>query len=374
MQVTEKKITKISQSRHTIPKLRQIVTVGFDQKEFAQLKKFKNGSIGFEFIVIDNSFSTYQWLLANVDKAKNHPAAILLNLQYLINDDFRLIDQINSNEKLKFIPLIAINSNGVNITAQKLIKNGIDDVYSFHSDWYQMIKRIEFLNKFKEDIIQSTEVKIKNTTYKVPTGKRLFDITFASLALLAISPFLILIALAIKLTSKGPIFYYSKRAGTAYHVFDFIKFRSMRVDADSVLKDLAHLNQYDGEDDENEGPNFFKLQNDPRVTTIGKFIRKTSIDEIPQLINVLKGDMSIVGNRPLPLYEAEQLTNDDWIKRFHAPAGLTGLWQISERGKKNMSVLERIQLDIDYAESTSFGMDLKIISKTIPAMIQDEQV
>ncbi len=374
MQVIDQKISNARQNRRQFPKLRQIITVGFNQKEFAQLKKFKNGSIGFEFIEIDNSFSAFHWLISNSNHTKDSPAAILLNLQYLINDNFRLINQLNSNDHLKYIPLITINTNGVNISAQKLIKNGIDDMYSFHSDWYQMIKRIEFLNKFKRDILQNTKVKIKNTTYKVSFGKRMFDVTFASLALLAISPFLIFIAIAIKLTSKGPIFYYSKRAGTAYHVFDFIKFRSMKVDADSSLKDLAHLNQYDGEDNETDGPNFFKLQNDPRVTTIGKFIRKTSIDEIPQLINVLKGDMSIVGNRPLPLYEAEQLTNDDWIKRFHAPAGLTGLWQISKRGKKDMSVLERIQLDIDYAETKSFGMDLRIISKTIPAMIQDEQV
>ena len=146
----------------------------------------------------------------------------------------------------------------------------------------------------------------------------------------------------------------------------------MYPDADKRLQELQHLNQY--EDEEGDGPSFTKLQNDPRVTRVGKIIRKTSLDELPQLINVLKGDMSIVGNRPLPLYEADQLTIDEWAKRFIAPAGLTGLWQISKRGKKNMSTAERIKLDIDYANHYSLWMDIKILLKTLPAMIQEEQV
>ena len=140
------------------------------------------------------------------------------------------------------------------------------------------------------------------------------------------------------------------------------------------MKHLAHLNQYNADNKDSKAPTFMKLANDPRVTGIGKIIRKTSIDELPQLINVLKGDMSIVGNRPLPLYEAEKLTVDGWSTRFRAPAGLTGLWQISKRGKSDMSVEERIQMDIDYAKDYSIWMDLKIILKTLPAMIQEEAV
>jgi lipopolysaccharide/colanic/teichoic acid biosynthesis glycosyltransferase len=120
---------------------------------------------------------------------------------------------------------------------------------------------------------------------------------------------------------------------------------------------------------------FFKMANDPRITKVGRFIRNTSIDELPQLINVLKGDMSLVGNRPLPLYEAEMLTTDQWAKRFHAPAGMTGLWQVTKRGGANkMSADDRKQLDIEYAENFSFWYDLKILLKTIPAMIQHENV
>ena len=113
------------------------------------------------------------------------------------------------------------------------------------------------------------------------------------------------------------------------------------------------------------------MENDPRITKVGRFIRKYSIDELPQLINILKGDMSIVGNRPLPLYEAELLTSDEHIDRFMGPAGLTGLWQVEKRGEAGkLSAEERKQLDIKYAKTFSFWLDIKIILKTVTAFIQ----
>lgn len=121
---------------------------------------------------------------------------------------------------------------------------------------------------------------------------------------------------------------------------------------------------------------FMKFGNDPRITRIGGFLRNTSIDELPQLINIFRGDMSLVGNRPLPLYEAEKLTSDEYILRFAGPAGLTGLWQVTKRGKgkQDMSEEERMQLDIEYARNFSFAMDMKIIFKTFPALFQSENV
>lgn len=126
-------------------------------------------------------------------------------------------------------------------------------------------------------------------------------------------------------------------------------------------------------DDEINNP-FLKLRDDPRITKVGYYIRKFSIDELPQLINILKGDMSIVGNRPLPLYEAELLTSDEYIERFIAPAGLTGLWQVMKRGKKDVSSEERRLLDIEYAKNFSFKMDMKIIWLTLGAFIQKDNV
>ena len=120
---------------------------------------------------------------------------------------------------------------------------------------------------------------------------------------------------------------------------------------------------------------FFKIENDPRVTRVGRILRKYSIDELPQLFNILKGDMSVVGNRPLPIYEAEQLTSDNYIERFMAPSGLTGLWQVEKRGNGgSLSPEERKQLDIKYARTFSFSMDMKIIFRTFTAFIQKENV
>ena len=135
------------------------------------------------------------------------------------------------------------------------------------------------------------------------------------------------------------------------------------------------------EDDFNKKKNeeiqnaFVKIENDPRITKVGAFIRKYSIDELPQLFNILRGDMSIVGNRPLPLYEAERLTADNCIDRFMAPAGLTGLWQVEERGKGgDMSAEERKQLDIRYGQTYCFSLDMKIIFRTLTAFVQKDNV
>ena len=226
--------------------------------------------------------------------------------------------------------------------------------------------------------------------------KRAFDISAALTALILLSPILIIVAILIKIESKGPVFYKSKRVGQHYKVFDFYKFRSMRTDADKLLAQMQHLNQYDNQESLEEKVNiqineskgemlfsdegwvdedtwltkqeklqpFLKITNDPRITRIGKFIRSSSIDELPQLINVLKGDMSLVGNRPLPVYEAEHLTTDETINRYAAPAGITGLWQVTERGKSGVSADSRKRLDVEYAQSYSFKLDLWILFKT----------
>jgi lipopolysaccharide/colanic/teichoic acid biosynthesis glycosyltransferase len=251
---------------------------------------------------------------------------------------------------------------------------------------------------------EKEETAIDQLTWRLPLWKRAMDVAGASILLLLLSPLLLTVIFLIKLESKGPIFYVSKRAGQGFRVFDFIKFRSMRPDADQLVEQLQNLNQYgaaeekdivlrtqplgedytvlvkddaytfEEEELESETSTFFKIKNDPRITHIGHFIRNTSIDELPQLINVLKGDMSLVGNRPLPLYEAEQLTEDHAILRFAAPAGITGLWQVSKRGKGDMSEEERKQLDIRYALEYNFWMDLKILWKTLPAAVQEESV
>lgn len=282
----------------------------------------------------------------------------------------------------------------------------------------RMLDLEQFLRQRKQYKLQEFKQKHKeNLThpFHLPLWKRCFDILVSSGALLVLSPLLLGTALAIRLESKGPIIYRSKRVGTNYQVFDFLKFRSMYTNADRRLKELSALNQYAANSqpaaqttpqempelvgDESDGTlligddfviseeeytqqqrtkqanAFVKIEGDPRVTRVGRFIRKYSIDELPQLLNILKGDMSVVGNRPLPLYEAEQLTNDDDIERFLGPAGLTGLWQVEKRGGAGaMSAAERKQLDVRYAHEFSFTMDFKIILRTFTAFIQKENV
>ncbi|SHN44363.1 sugar transferase [Chitinophaga sp. CF418] len=236
--------------------------------------------------------------------------------------------------------------------------------------------KISFISKFKQ-LNSYPPLTVLNGGKKIRTKrtlnailKRTFDIVVASCAIIVISPLLMLIATIIKLESKGPVFYAARRAGRNYQVFKFFKFRTMVADADKKLQQLQHLNQYkDG-----NAPVFYKVSNDPRVTRFGAFLRNTSLDELPQLFNVLIGDMSLVGNRPLPLYEASALTTDEWAQRFLAPAGITGLWQISKRGKKDMSVEERIALDIDYSNSHSFTYDMWIMANTPKALIQKDNV
>ncbi len=241
--------------------------------------------------------------------------------------------------------------------------------------------------------------------------KRVFDVVFSATALIVLSPLLVLVAIILKLESKGPILYTSKRIGSYYKSFDLFKFRTMAVDADANLELMKKLNLYKPvanvplerteecpfckmlarpcspllQSDEGvicdnfynmtKGKGaFYKINNDPRVTRFGKFLRRSSIDELPQLLNVIKGDMSLIGNRPLPLYEAEKLTTDFAVERFNSPAGLTGLWQVTQRGKKDVSELDRINLDKVYARTWSFKTDLKIFLKTFPALIQQENV
>ena len=138
---------------------------------------------------------------------------------------------------------------------------------------------------------------------------------------------------------------------------------------------LVAESEFNKQKDESINNAFVKIENDPRITRVGRFIRKYSIDELPQLFNILRGDMSIVGNRPLPLYEAEKLTDDNCIDRFMAPAGLTGLWQVEKRGKGGaMSAEERKQLDIIYGQTYNFAMDMKIILRTLTAFVQKDDV
>ncbi len=281
------------------------------------------------------------------------------------------VKKLKENALLKGLIIVLLNGEPDADLRRKILALGVNDLYVKPFPVRDMVERINFLVKFKLIRPQLSTLSQVDVTYKMRWTKRLFDILFSGGLLLFLLPFFLIIALLIRLESKGAVVYKSKRVGTGYNIFNFYKFRSMRTGADTELAKLSALNQYSG----TEGlSTFTKLKNDPRVTRIGKFIRMTSIDELPQLFNVFWGDMSVVGNRPLPLYEAEQLTSNEWTMRFLGPAGLTGLWQVSRRGKADMSERERKKLDNFYAQKQSFWLDMKILLKTLPAMIQKEKV
>ena len=348
-------------------------------------------------------------------------------------EDITAITYIKKKCKNVYIILL---TNQLTLDDRKMYqKCGINDTIDAKSSITEMNKKIQFISDREMMLFDDAPSKHRILRFKIPLWKRLFDIFFSLLAIIILSPVFIITAIAIRLESKGPVIFKSKRVGTNYTVFNFLKFRSMYADAEQRLKEVAKEagNQYAEKDQPEEGKDnqsvitaplgdeaemlmmdmgmesammisddevmlvgddfvvaesdfnrekeeennnaFVKIENDPRVTKVGKFIRKYSIDELPQLFNILKGDMSIVGNRPLPLYEAEKLTIDSSIDRFMAPAGLTGLWQVEERGKGGlMSAEERKQLDITYGQTYCFTLDMKIIFRTLTAFVQKDNV
>lgn len=341
--------------------------------------------------------------------------------------DINAITYLKKKNKHIYIILLTKELTAENRSVYQ--KSGINDTLDSNASITELNKKIQFISDRENMLFDDQQPKYRMLRFKIPLWKRVFDVFFAIIVLILTSPIFILTAIAIRLESKGPVIFKSKRVGANYTIFNFLKFRSMYQDAEERLKEVAKEagNQYAEMNKQTEqtsksissldmGANmmigddtdmmiaddevmlvgddfvisetdyskekkeeienaFVKIENDPRVTKVGKFIRKFSIDELPQLFNILKGDMSVVGNRPLPLYEAEKLTIDTSIDRFMAPAGLTGLWQVEERGKGGMmSAEERKQLDIKYGQTYNFWLDMKILFRTFFAFVQKENV
>lgn len=344
---------------------------------------------------------------------ENYPADVIV--AHADSGGLELLDIIRKSSGFGNIPFV--------LTVDRLSREAVetararqaDDIFSLGFEDGDLITRIKYFKKRQWYVANKASLKIGSQNTKTPVWKRTLDVFATGTAVLLLLPVFIIVAILIKLDSKGPIFYKSKRVGSGYKIFDLYKFRTMRTDADQLIRKMAALNMYskaaepvtqiealglcdeclagnqcknllfhDGKEiceklyqyQKEQKAAFMKFQNDPRITRFGQFLRNSSIDELPQLINILKGDMSLVGNRPLPLYEAEKMTTDDKILRFAGPAGLTGLWQVTKRGKgkSDMTEEERTQLDIRYAKEFSFKMDLEIILKTFPALLQSENV
>jgi lipopolysaccharide/colanic/teichoic acid biosynthesis glycosyltransferase len=353
-------------------------------------------------------------LLLHGEKYPNEIVCIISQSEAIDPLGIYFLETLQKND-FPDVPFFLVANKADKNVISLCINTGIADIFKLPLNKKNIETRIRFLLK-NWKLMHDKIVPGKTSQYRIPWNKRLFDIVFSGLALICLAPFFLIFMIIMKIESKGPVFYYSLRVGTGYRIFKFYKFRSMYVNADKRLKDLAHLNQYSGNmgaeqaistnplcdhcvkngtpcqrvlyADNNAwceknylnhrkisaGAAFFKLKDDPRITKVGKVLRNTSIDELPQLWNVFIGDMSIVGNRPLPLYEAEKLTTDKYALRFRAPSGITGLWQVEKRGKSDMSEEERLMLDNIYAENHSFTNDIRLILKTIPALFQKENV
>lgn len=199
----------------------------------------------------------------------------------------------------------------------------------------------------------------KSPVYKML--KRLFDVLLSGFALLMLSPIFLITAIAIKLEDNGPVFFTQDRAGKDLKPFKMYKFRSMYVDADKKLAEMMKDNEQTG--------HAFKIKNDPRITKVGKIIRRLSIDELPQLLNIIKGDMSIVGPRPILIFQMEEC-NAYQQQRLIVQPGLTCYWQIS--GRANIKWEQWVELDLDYIQDMGLWTDLKMIVKTIPAIFSGD--
>ena len=359
-------------------------------------------------------------LLDHWDRNEWNVLAVISQSEVMSPSGVSLLE-ILKNKKGFHIPFIVICNHWNDKIMKIALQAGIAEIFHKPIDNENFEMRFKFLIENWKEIHHSKKAnEIEQKIYKTPLIKRLFDIIISGLGLILLAPIFIVVGFLVRLESKGPIFYYSFRVGRGYQIFKFYKFRSMFMDAEKKLKDLKHLNQYTkskrkqndiGEvlfseflcEDckalggkcqfpiyadtlqmcekeyieqklHNRDSTFIKIKDDPRMTKVGKFIRRSSIDELPQLWNVLIGDMSIVGNRPLPLYEAEKLTTDKYALRFMAPAGITGLWQVEKRGTSKMHENERLLLDNIYAKNNSFLNDIILILRTIPALFQKENV
>ena len=341
---------------------------------------------------------------------------IIVNEKQSTLDSLAELRQSTLNQS---VPILLLCKKLTEESTKLALRAGVTDLISL-SDSAQLEQKVQFFLTLMRRVAAQPDVEAPRHKFRfeLPTWKRAIDIAASLQALVVFSPLMLLVAILVKLDSQGPVFYKSKRVGANYQVFGMIKFRTMRVEADQLLKQMAAENNIYSQElassdqsatdhdlcegcaliaqscqrklfDQDrfvcertylqrgeKGAAFVKFRNDPRITRLGNFLRNSSIDELPQLVNILLGDMSIVGNRPLPVYEAEKLTTDQAVKRFAGPSGLTGLWQVQKRarGEERMNEQERIDLDIEYVETFSFLNDMKIIYQTFFSLWQQENV
>ncbi len=324
--------------------IRRIIIVGLNERSVLLSKKLSSPELGFN-------------VLGFVDDGADHISCERMDKPCLcILDNFdQYISRHPVDDVLLTLPIRSCYDEIVRII-QICIAQGINirlvtDLFNFSSDirhnidWDFLTSSINYeintLTEFQEDL------------------KRIIDIVLSATALIILSPVYIIVTLAILINDGSPVFFIQERIGINKQRFSMFKFRTMVRNAEKMQEKLEYLNENDGA--------AFKISNDPRITPVGRFLRKTSLDEIPQFLNVLLGSMSLVGPRPLPKRDVERFYRDSHHRRFTVKPGITGLWQIS--GRSEASFQEWMRMDLQYIDQWSQTLDFKILIKTIPVVL-----
>jgi exopolysaccharide biosynthesis polyprenyl glycosylphosphotransferase len=328
--------------------LRHVLIVGSNRRAIEFAKTISKPELGYCII----GFADEEW--AEVGELERSGYSLVCNLE-------QVPAFIRSNvvdEVVLAVPLRTFHDLASEI-ATKCEEQGI--ILRVLSDLFNLRNRRPISEDFEGSALVTHYTSVEEGWPMVI--KRVLDFTLSALLLVGIAPVLLLTAIVIKLTSPGPVFFVQKRVGQGKRIFNIYKFRTMVANAEAKMAEIEHLNEVTGP--------VFKIKKDPRITPVGRFLRKTSIDELPQLFNVLSGDMSLVGPRPLPVrdYELFAEAGEDWQRcRFSVRPGITCLWQVN--GRSSLAFHQWMELDLQYVRTWSLWLDLQILARTIPAVIR----
>jgi exopolysaccharide biosynthesis polyprenyl glycosylphosphotransferase len=328
--------------------LRNMLIVGANQRAIELAKRIRSRpELGYRII----GFADNPW--AGVDEVEKNGWMLCCNLA----DLREFLRRSVVDEVVIAIPMRSFHDHASDIAAmcerQGIIIRGMPDLFN--------LKNINSMAEFEGSPLITHYSGMEEGWPTVI--KRTLDFTLSLLLLIALAPLLLVVAILVKLTSPGPVFFTQERVGLNKRTFTIFKFRTMVMNAEDKLREIEHLNEVSGP--------VFKIKNDPRLTPLGRFLRKTSIDELPQLFNVLSGDMSLVGPRPLQLRDYELFTEvgEDWQRcRFSVRPGITCLWQVN--GRSSLPFHQWMELDLQYVRNWSLWLDLQILARTIPAVLR----
>ena len=343
------------------------------------------GTLGVRTVIREVSTRTRSWAVKDILIVGSGPRAykLLRDLEASPESGYRLVGFVDSNPEIELKEIVERLIGGLDDLEQVLMRHPIDEVlialpirscYSQIEEVIRTCERVGVESKYFADVFENAFARpeyrpsgdLPTVSLKVVQDdarlivKRAFDVVTAVVALIALAPLMLAIAIGVRLSGPGPIIFSQWRYGRNRRLFRMYKFRTMVPDAEELQNTLEHLNEV-------EGP-VFKIAEDPRVTRFGRLLRRTSLDELPQLFNVLRGEMSFVGPRPLPTRDVSRFHEGRLMRRFSVSPGLTCLWQIS--GRNQLDFDEWLRLDLEYIDGWTLTRDFLILLRTIPVVIR----